>query len=202
MARVRRPEDRNSVIDQGRKRVRRKYKLNPKKRRVVFEQGEENHLKTIAVILKVAGFTHSQIGASVGVTRGQIGDWLNEPKTKQLFLDTLDAIPAAAKELLQTYSIEAVHAIADVMRSSTDDKMILEAAKDILDRSGLPKATKSEIDRQDTKKLEFGVNSEDLTALRDLPPHLQEEAAQLMEDLENSLRELVEKRETKDEPEK
>lgn len=195
---MRRPEDRNQVLDQERQRVRRKYKVNPKKRRVVFAPGEEYHLKVISVILKIAGYSHTQIAASIGVTRGQVGDWIAEEETQALYVDTLAAIPLAAKELMQTYSIEAVHSIVDVMRSSTDDKMILEAAKDILDRSGLPKATRSEVDRSDTKKLEFGVNSDDLSTLRDLPPHLQEKAAELVENLENSLRELVVEKDEKE----
>lgn len=162
---------------------------------MVFAPGEENHLKTISIILKIAGYSHTQIAASIGVTRGQVGDWLAEEKTQALYIDTLNAIPKAAKDLMQTYSIEAVHAIVDVMRSSTDDRMILEAAKDILDRSGLPKATRSEVDRQDTKKLEVGVNPDDLSTLRDLPPHLQEQAAEMVENLEASLKELVTKNE-------
>jgi len=187
------PEDRNSILEKRRTRVRRKYKVNPKKRRVAFAPGEENHLKHISVILKIAGFSNTQIGASIGVTRGQVGDWLSEPDIQKLHMDTLEAIPGAAKELLQTYSIEAVHAISDVMRSSDDDKMVLEAAKDILDRAGLPKASRSEVDKTSTNKFEMGINQDDLTVLRDLPPHLQEEAAQMMEDFENQLKEMVEK---------
>lgn len=188
-----RPEDRNSTLEKQRQGVRRKYRVNKKKRRVNFEPGEEDHLKAISVILKIAGFSNTQIGASVGVTRGQVGDWLKEEKIQKLYLSTLEAIPAAAKDLLQTYSIEAVHAIADVMRTSQDDKMILEAAKDILDRSGLPKASRSEVDKNETHKVEVGIDQEQISSLRDLPPHLQEEAAQMFENLETSLRELVEK---------
>lgn len=186
-----RPEDRNQVIEEKRNRVRRKYKVNSKKRRVNFAPGEENHLKHISVILKIAGFSHTQIAASIGITRGQVGDWMKEPKIQALFTDTLEAIPGAARELLQTYSIEAVHAIADVMRSSEDDKMILEAAKDILDRTGLPKASRSEVDKTSTEKVEIGTSAEDLAALRELPPELQEKAAQLIEGLEKELQEMV-----------
>lgn len=188
-----RPEDRNSAVQEKRNRVRRKYKINPKKRRVNFGPGEEDHLKSICVILKIAGYSHKDIAASIGITRGQVGDWLKEENTQKLYLATLDAIPGAAKELLQTYSIEAVHAIADVMRSSDDDKMVLEAAKDILDRSGLPKSSRAEVDKSETHKFQMGVDQEQIASLRDLPPHLQEKAAQMMEDLEKSLIEMVEK---------
>jgi transposase len=180
-------------VQEKRDRVRRKYKLNPKKRRVNFGPGEEDHLKSICVILKIAGYSHKDIAASIGITRGQVGDWLKEENTQKLYLATLDAIPSAAKELLQTYSIEAVHAIADVMRSSEDDKMVLEAAKDILDRSGLPKASRAEVEKSETHKFQMGVDHEQVATLRDLPPHMQEAAAQMIEDLETNLKEMVEK---------
>lgn len=192
-----RPEDRNSALEDKRQGVRRKYKLNKRKRRVNFAPGEEEQLKHISVILKIAQFSNTQIAASIGVTRGQVGDWLKEEKTQKLYLATLEAIPAAAKELLQTYSIEAVHAIADVMRTSLDDKMVLEAAKDILDRSGLPKASRSEVEKSETKKFEFDA-SETVGTLRELSPELQEKAAQMVEELQENLAGLVEGRESAD----
>lgn len=194
------PEDRTTVIEKQRRRIRRKYKVNSKKKRTRFAPGEENHLKHICVILKIAGFSNKDIGATIGATRGQVGEWLKEPEIQALFVDTLEAIPGAAKELLQTYSIEAVHAIADVMRSSEDDKMILEAAKDILDRSGLPKASRAEVDKRETHKHEIGASVDDLEALRSLPPEMQEEAAQMIEDLHEGLAKLVSGKGGEDEP--
>jgi hypothetical protein len=192
-----RPEDRVAEVEKMRARVRRNHKVNTRKKRQTFQPGQEAQLKQIALVLKVAGYSNKQIGASIGVTRGIVGEWLNDPKTQQQYLELLEAIPAAAKELLQTYSIEAVHTIAEVMRTSNDDKMILEAAKDILDRSGLPKASRSEVQKDEThtSKTEFGVNPDDMDALRSLSPELQEEAAQAIEGLEKFLSGLVEKNE-------
>ena len=189
-----RPEGRNSTLEKQREGVRRKYRMNKKKRRVNFAPGEEDQLKHIAVILKIAQFSNTQIAASIGVTRGQVGDWLKEEKIQKLYLATLEAIPGAAKELLQTYSIEAVHSIANVMRMSDDDKMVLDAAKDILDRSGLPKASRSEVEKNETKKFEFESGSA-VDLLRELPVEVQEQAAQLIEDLEKNLQSLAEGRE-------
>jgi len=188
------PEDRLAEIEKQRDRVRRNHKVNTKKKRQSFQPGQEAQLKQIALILKLAGYTNKQIGASIGVTRGVVGEWLKEPRMQKDFTMLLEAIPAAAKELLQTYSIEAVHTIAEVMRTSTDDKMVIEAAKDILDRSGLPKASRSEVQKDEThtSKTEFGVNQDHMDALRSLSPEQQEEAAQAIEKLEEFLTGLTE----------
>jgi predicted RNA-binding Zn ribbon-like protein len=154
---------------------------------------EESFLKEEAIILKLAGFNNKQIGDAINISREQVSDWLNEPEQISKFAKLTQAIPAAARQLLQTYSVEAVAAIVDVMRHSEDDKFILEAAKEVLDRTGLPKATRQEIQSEKTERVEFGADESQLVELRQLPPELQEEAAQAMEELQDHLKQLSER---------
>jgi hypothetical protein len=180
------PEDRATELEKRQLKTRRKYKVIPKKQ-MTFLPHEEEFKKEMTVILKLAGYSHRQIGDTIGVTRGTIGAWLREPAVKARVASLMEALPSAARALLQGYSIEAVHSLAWVMRNTEDEKMIIEAAREILDRSGLPKASRQEINAESTHKTELGINSDNLEALRDLPPHLQEEAAAAIEELQETL---------------
>jgi predicted transcriptional regulator len=187
---ARAPEERAEQLEKRQSKIRRKFKVTPKKQQK-FLPHEAEFKKEMAVILKLAGYSNRQIGDTIGVTRGTVGEWLKEGKTQAKIEKLMEALPLAAKSLLQGFTIEAVHSIAAVMRDSDDDKFVLEAAKEILDRGGLPKASRQEIDSSSTKKTQFSVDEENLAALRELPPHLQEEAAQAMEELQNTLTQIA-----------
>lgn len=187
---MRAPEERAAKLEERQSKIRRKFKTTPKKQQK-FLPHEEEFKKEMAVTLKIVGYSNRQIGETIGVTRGTIGEWLKEPKVQAKIEKLMEALPAAARGLLQGFTIEAVHTMVAVMRESSDDKMVMEAAKEILDRGGLPKASRQEIDSSSTKNTKFSVDDDQLTALRELPPHLQEEAAQAMESLENALAEIA-----------
>ena len=193
MAGRRTPEDRAELQQKSVKRIRRKYKvaLNKKK---VYSPGEREHLIDMVIVLKLGGYSNNQIGSSVGISRGQVKEILEEPKTAERILDLRQNLPGAAFDLLHGYSIEAVQAIADVMRSTEDDALILKAAAEILDRVGIGKVSKSEreIHNLNENKLTVGAEEGLLDSLRELPPDRQEEAAQMIEQLENFVAESIE----------
>jgi hypothetical protein len=95
--------------------------------------------------------------------------------------------------------LEAVQAVADVMRSSESDDMILKAAGDILDRGGVPKSSRGERKVITEDKITIGTEEGLLEALRQLPPDKQEEAAQMIENVENFLHQQAEKEPEPDE---
>jgi len=183
------PEARKQVLEDQRKRVRRKYKTNLKKRKK-FITGEEDYVKEMIVVLKIAGYSNSQIGSIVGVSRGQVKLLLSKPDAQELLLVLREKLPEAALALLQSYSIEAVQSIVGVMRSSTDDTVILKAASEVLDRAGLPKMSKSEANIHKTQEYKTTLSDEGIVdRLRQLPPELQEQAAQMVENIEKLLEE-------------
>lgn len=192
MSARRTPEERAELQQKSVKRIRRKYKvaLNKKK---VYSPGEREHLIDMVIVLKLGGYSNNQIGSSVGVSRGQVKEILEEPKTAERILDLRQNLPGAAFDLLHGYSIEAVQAIADVMRSTEDDALILKAAAEILDRVGIGKVSKSEreIHNLNENKLTVGAEEGLLDSLRELPPDRQEEAAQMIEQLENFVAESI-----------
>lgn len=162
--------------------VRRKYKTNLKSRRK-FLPGEEEYVADTVIVLKLAGYTGSQIGRVVGISRGQVRMILDKPDVAEKLIKLRSALPAAALDLLQGYMIEAVQALVDVMRRSEDDKIMLQAAGEILDRAGLPKASRQErhsVNEERTIITDDGI----VEKLRQAPPEVQEEAAQIIERLE------------------
>ena len=180
------PEDRAGVAEKSVKRIKRRYKINLSKDKK-FALGEREHAREMAIVLKLAGYSHNQIGSVIGISRGQVSDMLKEPDIAERIQMLRENLPSAALDLLHGYTIEAVQAIVDVLRKTDDDALILKAASEILDRAGIGKVSKSEQHRTNESKATFSTDDETLDALRQLPPEKQEEAAQMMEKLENFL---------------
>jgi hypothetical protein len=84
--------------------------------------------------------------------------------------------------------IEAVQALVDVMRRTDDDKYILQAAGEILDRAGLPKASRQERHQVNEERTTF-TDEGMVERLREAPVEVQERAAQMIEQLESLLTE-------------
>jgi hypothetical protein len=158
--------------------------------------GEKDHIKDMVIVLKLSRYSNTQIGSVVGISRGQVKELLIEEDVAERLQSLQENLPGAALELLQGYSIEAVQAIVDVMRSSLDDGMILKAASEVLDRTGVSKVSKSEanVHNVNENKTTIGADGDLMEALRQLPPDKQEEAAQMIENLESYLAEETEKK--------
>jgi superfamily I DNA/RNA helicase len=181
------PENRASQIQRDRDRVRRTYRKDTSRGRRI-KLGEQGHVTSLICIFTIAGYTPTQISRIIGISRGKVRAILDETETQALMQDTLSGLTEAAAELLRSYSIEAVQAIADVMRGSSDDKMILQAASEILDRSGLPKASRSEQKVHKTNENLTTIADDGIVEqLREASPEIREQAATLVEQLETLL---------------
>ena len=162
--------------------VRRKYKTNLSKPRKLLP-GEVEHVNDMVIVLKLAGFTGSQIGSSIGISRGQVREILAQPEVAEKLVSLRARLPQAALDLLQGYMIEAVQAMVEVLRRSSDDKYILQAASEILDRGGLAKASRQE--RHNINEDRMTITDDGIVErLRQAAPEVQEEAAQIIERLE------------------
>jgi len=169
--------------------VRRRYKVDVTKQTRLTE-GEIPHVKQMLVVLQLAGYNHTQKARIVGISRDQVREMLEDPAVQEMLVLLRERIPEAALELLQGYMIEAIQAIVDVMRRSTDDATVIRAAADLLDRGGLPKLSKSE--RLQTNEEKTTITDDGIVdALREASPEVQEQAAQLIEQLEGLLKTAV-----------
>jgi len=179
------PDRRAADARREQDRIRRKYKINIT-RSTNLLPSEIPHVKNMVVILKVAGYSQTQMSKVIGISRGQVREILSLPEISEEVGALRAALPAAALELIQGYMIEAVQAVVDVLRTSEDDKIVLQAAGDILDRGGMPKASRQErhnVNEDRTVFTDEGI----VDRLREAKPEVQEEAAQLIEKLEELL---------------
>jgi predicted transcriptional regulator len=183
----RNPEERARATGKEARSVRRKYKtrLTTRKRYVV---GEEDAICTTIAVFKIAGYSNTQIAQIVGISRNQVSEQLEKPQTQELLTLLRTNLTNAALELLESYTIEAIQALADVLRTSEDDNVRIKAAAEILDRAGIPKISRSERKVEEEHTTTF-TDDGIVEALRELPPDVQEKAAQMMEDLEKLLEE-------------
>lgn len=175
------PLKRAAVVKKEIRTIRRRYKIPPKTKK--FSPGEEEAVKFQIVVLKLAGYSQTQIAAALGVTRAQVGNFLDEPSQQELLVDLRRRIAGAALELLEIFTIESLMTIVDVMRTSEFDDLRLKAAAEILDRAGIPKTSRQE--RKVEQEEKHTLTDEGIVdALRALPPEKQEEAARMLEQVE------------------
>lgn len=166
-------------------RIRRKYKVEiDKKTRLL--PSEIPHVENMIVILKVAGYTRKQMASTIGISRGQVTAILAKPEISEEIGVLRSALPRAALELIQNYMIEAIMAIVDVLRSSSEDKMILQAAGELLDRGGIPKASRQERHQVNEDRTTF-TDEGILERLREAPVEVQEQAAKMIDEFEKLL---------------
>jgi hypothetical protein len=178
-----------AVVEKERRRVRRRYKVNLKTRKR-YAPGEEDFIADMVIVLSLGGFSRTQMAKTLGISKGQVKEALELPQITDRLLELRKRLPQAALDLLHSYLVEAVQAVVDVMRTSTRDEIILKAAGEILDRGGVSKASRSEQDIHKVEETKTTFSSDAMVdAIRQLPPEKQEEAAQMIEDLEKHLTE-------------
>lgn len=188
MARPKRtPEERSRATGKEARSIRRKYKtrLTTRKRYVV---GEEDAIATTVAVFKIAGYSNVQIAQIVGISRNQVAQQLEKEQTQELLVLLRTNLTNAAIELLESYTVEAIQALADVLRTSEDDNVRIKAASEILDRAGVPKVSRSERKVEEEHTTTF-TDDGIVESIRQLSPEAQEQAAQMIESLETFLEE-------------
>lgn len=176
---VRRASAKKKQVEQ----IRRTYRLN-KSRRQRLLPAEVPHVEQMVVVLKLANYSRVQISKIIGISQDQVNEMLDLPRVNEEIAVLRKKIPAAALELLQDFLIEAVITIADVMRTTQDDAMRVKAAESLLDRGGVVKISRSERVEEEVVTIRDGGL---LEKLREAPVEVQEQAAQLVEQLEGML---------------
>lgn len=192
MPRSRTTASRLDGLEKSRKKVETKLKAAPTKRTVHEElPGEREWKKQMAVVFKVAGLSHGEIGDAVGVSRGTVGKWFEEPLVQQYFQFVTEHMVEGGLMLLRSYALEAIKRIRQLMIQTDDPRLALEAAKEILDRCGLPKMSRVEKKEEHAHSGEVKftgthehVHSGHLTMeqFQALPPNAQKEIADVWEE--------------------
>lgn len=196
MARPRRqprtPEEKAAELTTAAARVRKRYKVNVRTRRKFTFEGEDDIAKDMVVVLKLANYSNSQIGMIVGVSRGQVAEFLSDPNVEKKYMALKEKLPQAALELGRQYLIEAVQAIVHVMRNTQDEALVLKAASELFDRFGIPKVSRNEVKSEASEGEDHPVDQSLLGKLRSASPEVQERAAELQDMFEEGLASLLE----------
>jgi hypothetical protein len=175
-----------------------KYKVNVRTRSAITLPKEQQIIEDTVVVLKVAHYSNTQIAKIVGLSRGQVGEILKNPRIKRRVERIAEKLPQAALNQLQSYMIEAVQWVVHVGRTNLeeggDHGLVLKAADTILDRGGAPKTSRSERKDESENPLDAigrGGHEDVFERVRTLPPELQERAAQLYDALEDGLKSII-----------
>jgi len=152
---------------------------------------KESTKHRIAMILRISGYEYSQIALIVNATTESVKHWFTAKQYVE-FQEEYNILKAsvtkAAAKLLEAYTIEAIQAIAHVMRTTYSDELVLKAAAEILDRAGMPKTSRQEKKSDHEHHHEITAGGESLLEkLRDAPPEIQEQAAKGIEEIEKLL---------------
>jgi hypothetical protein len=183
------------AVKQARERVNRKLIAKKACKSEHWTAQERARRQNLAVVLRSAGYSYRSIAASVGVQQKTVGDWFNKDKrVRQLYDDLMVDVLQNGRELLQAIALKSMEVLYEILEEETDNKIRLDAAKEGLDRGGYPKESRKEQVGHHTveQRTTFGALPE-VAALRELPVEKQEEAAQLIERLEEMLNAGTEK---------
>jgi hypothetical protein len=176
------PEERSEVVAKAQQKAKKGYRLNTKKPRKGVSDDEIVIIKDMLVSLKlVGGYSNSQCAAIVGLSRGQVKEIVNDPNFKSRLNSLREKLPEAAINLGRAYLVEAVQAVVHVLRTETDNGLVLKAAAELFDRFGIAKVSRSEIKTDPQPTPESEINESLMDKLRTAPPELQEQVAALHE---------------------
>lgn len=151
--------------------------------------GEERLHMDMAIFLKVGtpGISFTEIANRLGETKTTVKRWFKEdPYVKDKYDWVINNFRDGALELMKTYGLEAVETQALLMRFGSE-KYMFEASREILDRIGAPKISRTEIEAEHVKSHKWTDREEMINEIRQLSPDKQEEAVEAIEKLEELL---------------
>lgn len=184
------PEERAEIIDKATAKARKGYKINTKARRKDVGDDELHIIKDMLVTLRVVGYSNTQCAAIVGLSRGQVREITNDPNFKSRLTSIKEKLPEAALNLGRAYLVEAVQAVIHVLRTETDNALVLKAAAEIFDRFGIPKVSRAEV-KTEPEKPEGEINDSLMEKLRTASPDKQEQIAALHESFSEGVERIL-----------
>lgn len=153
--------------------------------------GEIKHKKDLAVFLKIGvpGISFTEIANRLGETKGTVKKWFKEdPDVREFYQWALANLKQGAISLIETYGFEAIETQVLLMRFGSE-KYMFEASREILDRMGVIKTTRQEIEAQHKNTHEWSDREQLVNEIRELAPEQQEEAIEALERFEQLLSE-------------
>lgn len=150
--------------------------------------GEEAYKRDMAIMLKLSNprASYLDIALQLGETKSEVKKWFNEPETKEKYLYYTQHLKLTVNSFLETLGLEAALTLAVLMRFGSE-KYMFDSASGILDRMGIARVSKQEIDTESTRKHEWTDRDKLLADIRELPEEQQEQVVEALEKFEELL---------------
>ena len=187
---ARTPDEKAASLRKATEKARKRHKVVVTKRRKFTFEGEEDLVKDMIVVLKLANYSNTQVAMIVGISRKQVAAFLEDGNVQKKYLALKERLPQAALELGRAYLIEAVEAVVHVMRTTDDDAIILKAAAELFDRFGIPKSSRVETDKADGEENPMSDPTL-MDRIRKASPEQQAQIADLQEMWEQGLEQIL-----------
>ena len=182
-----------ATVAEARNEIKAKYRRGTKTERKLTSESaltafDRRVKRELACHYKASNFSYNYIGDALGLSRDVIKKWFQEPdmqaRTAELVKDMVDA----AVKFGQTHSFEMMEMLAEIARTTEDDKTAIQAICEYLDRIGLTKVNKSESKSAQTIREEHEVELVDKSGLIDAladnaPPEVVSRAAEIVDEL-------------------
>ena len=184
------PRKTAGTLEQQRATIKKTYKRGRKteKRIVSIDAMTEIEVATkkeAACFLKAADYSYNYIAEALNLTHSIVKGWFtDEPAMRdRVGVIQTDFVDGAIK-LLKTYAIELIEMLVEIARSTTNEKIAIQAITEALDRMGVTKVNKSESAAVVTSKSELDITDKTglLEAMKDAPPEVQQRMAEHMEE--------------------
>lgn len=182
------PRKTAATLEEQRNAIKKKYKRGKRERKVSsladLTDIEIAVKKEAACFLKAGDFSYTYIGDALHTTKLIVKTWFEEPSMKERVLEIQEDYIDGAVTLLKTYAIELIEMLVEIARTTTDDKIAIQAITEALDRAGLAKVNKSESAVTTKSRAEVDITDKHgvLAAMKDASPERQQEVARMMEE--------------------
>lgn len=171
--------------------IKRKYKRGRKTEKVLTGESALDETQRIVkrelfCYLKAQDFSYNYISDSLGISKDTMKKWAQEPEIRERVTEIATDFVEGAIKYARTYAIEMLEMLAEIARTTHDDKTAIMAITEFLDRIGLTKVNKSESKSAQTIREERSVDITDKTGFLDAidqaPPHVQAQVAAKLEE--------------------
>jgi predicted transcriptional regulator len=185
------PRKTGATLQESRETIRRRYTRGNKVVKALRSEASLGEIegaiaKETACLLHAAGFSHSYIADSLGLTKGVVNGWFkNDPSMGKRVGEIADEILEGSVKLLRSYTLEAIEMLMEIARTTYDDEIARKCLNDILDRAGVSKVNKSESAAVVNTKTEVDITDKTglADALKDAPPEVQLAMAEKMDEM-------------------
>lgn len=184
------PRKTAATVEQAQNDIKRRYKRGPRAEvRLSSDEAlsdvEREVKQGIACFLKSQDYSNGYIGDALGVSRDTVRRWFstgdNAAELREKVLAIRQNTIDGAHKLLKSYAIELIEILVNVARTSNDDKIVIQAVIEGLDRIGLAKVNKSDSIVRTEETVDIVDRTGLLDRLKDVPPDVQSQIAQQME---------------------